>query len=211
MWILFALLSALFFALWQVIQKKIFFRENILDFILVQNSIVVFIFLFFLFKIEIGISYFIAFLIFLAALIAFSSTLLLFKAIQESELSSIAPLLNFTPFFVIFIAFFFLKEIPRAIQMIGILLIIMGAYALAVKSYRHLFTFYKFAKPKYIIYTLIVAFIWAFVGVIARYSLNHVSAYTYLFYFEIFMLFCALVLSLVTKALGQPPWASIVI
>ncbi len=199
MWILFSLLSALFFALWQVTQKKIFFRENILDFMLVQNAIVFSIFLFFIFKINLNIPYFIMFLIFIAALIGFSSTLMLFRAIQKSELSSIAPLMNLTSLFVIFIAFFFLREIPSIIQIIGIITIVIGTYLLAVKSYKQLFTFYWFAKPKYIIYTIITAFAWAFVGVIARYSMNHISIYSYLFYFEFFALICAVFLSVITK------------
>lgn len=201
MWIFFALLSAVFFSLWQIVQKKIFQKESIIDFMVVQNTIIVLILIFFVPFIQLDIPLQTMCLIYAATVIAIFSSLLLFQAIKRSEVSSIAPLMNLTPIFLIFVAFFVLGELPTKIQIAGIVTIVIGAYALAVKSYRHIFTLYRFAEPRYIVYTIITAFSWAFVAVIARYVLQTITPYTWLFYFELFMFVNAIMVSAVTGRL----------
>ena len=52
------------------------------------------------------------------------------KALSIGELSSLAPINSYKPVVALIIAFFYLKEIPSAIALLGILLIIFGTYIL---------------------------------------------------------------------------------
>ncbi|MBU0757835.1 MAG: DMT family transporter, partial [Nanoarchaeota archaeon] len=61
--------------------------------------------------------------------------LLYIKAIHISGVSKTVPLLSFTPVLVILIGFVFLKEIPTLIAVLGVLLVILGAYFLNIKQY----------------------------------------------------------------------------
>ena len=52
------------------------------------------------------------------------------KALSLGELSSLAPINSYKPIVALIIAFFYLKEIPSVIAVLGILLIIFGTYIL---------------------------------------------------------------------------------
>ena len=52
------------------------------------------------------------------------------KALSAGELSSLAPINSYKPIVALLIAFFYLKEVPSLIAILGILLIISGTYIL---------------------------------------------------------------------------------
>ena len=58
------------------------------------------------------------------------ATLLIYKAMKISELSQIAPLFSLSPFFVLITAPIFLNEMPTPMGLVGVLVIMLGTYAL---------------------------------------------------------------------------------
>ena len=56
------------------------------------------------------------------------------KALSVGELSSLAPINSYKPIVALFIAFFYLKEIPSLFAIFGIVLIIFGTYILFEKD-----------------------------------------------------------------------------
>jgi len=59
-----------------------------------------------------------------------------YKALSMSEISLLAPISSFNPAFVLIFATIFLHENPTPVKLIGILLIIIGAYLLNVDQIR---------------------------------------------------------------------------
>ena len=56
------------------------------------------------------------------------------KALSVGELSSLAPINSYKPLVALVIGFFYLKEIPSLIALLGIILIILGTYVLYSKG-----------------------------------------------------------------------------
>lgn len=54
------------------------------------------------------------------------------KAFQLSAMSTTAPLLSFIPVFTLFVAWFFLHELPTATSLVGIVLVVAGTFAIHV-------------------------------------------------------------------------------
>lgn len=100
---------------------------------------------------------------FLNAILLLVSTYLLVKAAQISDLSISMPMLSFTPLFLVFTSYVMLKEVPTLYGFIGVLLIVIGAYIINIKSYKKgvLEPFLLLFKNKGPFYILIVASIWS--------------------------------------------------
>ena len=59
---------------------------------------------------------------------------LFFRAIKLGELSQTEPLMNFTPLFLLLTAPIFLQEVPSPLGVAGVLLVVVGAYVLNLRS-----------------------------------------------------------------------------
>ena len=81
--------------------------------------------------------------------------------IESSEISTAAPFYNLLPALVAGLSFFFLGEILQIKQILGIGIIIFGAYILEVdhKVHNLLDPFKKIFKSKYILLLFIVLFL----------------------------------------------------
>lgn len=62
------------------------------------------------------------------------ATIFYIKAIKNSELSKVAPLITFTPLFLIFTSPVLINEYAEPIGIIGIILIVMGSYVLNISK-----------------------------------------------------------------------------
>ncbi len=89
--------------------------------------------------------------------------LLYIKALSISPLSLTTPFLSFTPAFLLITSPIILGEHPARIGMIGVLLIVMGAYVLNLSSIKKgfLYPFRRIIKEKGSLMMLIVAFIYS--------------------------------------------------
>lgn len=86
-----------------------------------------------------------------------------FKAINESDISLIGPIASFGPVFTAIIAIYTLEEIPRPIGVLGILLIVIGAYLLNVSDIKNgiLSPFKSLFTQKGVWFFLLATLIWA--------------------------------------------------
>lgn len=85
------------------------------------------------------------------------------KAIRISPLSLVVPLISLTPVFLVFTSFVILDELPTMVGFFGILLVVVGAYILNLKSIKEgiLEPFKAIFKEKGCIYMIIVAFLFS--------------------------------------------------
>lgn len=70
--------------------------------------------------------------LFIVSILDTIAAVIYYKALSISEISLLAPISSFNPAFILIFASIFLKENPTPIKLIGILLIIVGAYLLNV-------------------------------------------------------------------------------
>lgn len=90
------------------------------------------------------------------------SSYMLLKALQISKMSVSLPMLSLTPLFLVLLSYLILKEIPSAWGFVGILLIVIGAYAINIKNGKGFFEpFAALFKIKGSFYVIVVSFIWS--------------------------------------------------
>lgn len=175
MWFILSLFSAFTFSLRQISEKTALKKEHQLDF-LAANSIFMFLLIlpmiFLIEQMPMKIFFWIAF----AMAIDIVAVLLLLKAIKEAEISSIAPIMNLSPIFVLFLGYIFLSESPTAKQLLGIIIVLFGVYIIILK--KNAFS----AEPKYLIYATITAFIFGCIAIIIRYVLKSISIWDLMFW-----------------------------
>ncbi len=105
------------------------------------------------------------------------SVVLYMKAISNSPLSLILPILSFTPVFMLLTSPIILNEFPKTIGLIGLVFIAAGVYVLNVKDMKKglLAPFVSLAKNKSSMLMLAVALIWSITGVTGKYLVNQSS------------------------------------
>ena len=176
LWLLLAIICAFFFATHQAFSKNILKKANNIvlswaSYVFGLPIVAVIAFLF------VEIKYDSVFWLALAATVAlnFVALLLFFKSIQTSPLSKVIPLVNLTPLFLIFTAIFIAGEFPSAKGILGILIIVIGAYLLNISTSKSgFFEPFKFiVKHKGSFYMLLVAFIWSFSASFDKLAINH--------------------------------------
>jgi len=91
----------------------------------------------------------------------FLAILLYLKALQKIDLSLAMPMLSFTPVFLVLTSFLLLNEVPTLGGLIGIILIVAGAYILNLNKNGFLSPFKELFKNRYMGYMLLVAFIYS--------------------------------------------------
>lgn len=100
---------------------------------------------------------------------------LFFRALSVSSLAHTMPFTAFTPLFLIPVAFVLLGELPDFRGVVGIVLIIAGAYGLFLRSQNLLAPFKEMFRDKGTRYMLIVAFIWAFSATVEKVAVMNSS------------------------------------
>ena len=166
LWLFLSLLVAFFESIKSVLSKKSLNIKNIDEYVVAWSlrffaSLFMLPLLFFIPIPSIGNRFWEALLIRDGLIVI--STILYMKALKESDISISYPMITFYPVFTIFTAYIFLGEFPSTQGLIGILLIVLGAYSMNVGKFREGF----FAPIKALLnekgsrYMLAVAFIWS--------------------------------------------------
>ncbi|MCD6414487.1 MAG: DMT family transporter [Candidatus Diapherotrites archaeon] len=124
---------------------------------------------------EIG-PYFIPAIIVDALLLVVAVTLYM-KAISSTDLSLVLPMASFTPVFMLISGPLVLREMPSLVGLIGILGVVSGAYILSVRHIKYglLAPFRALFKERGVPLMLVVAFLWAFSGVVAKLAVTQSS------------------------------------
>lgn len=101
--------------------------------------------------------------LFVAGSLGTITTLLYMKAIRYSDLSVIAPMITFTPLFLLITSPLIVGEFPNFIGLVGVCLIVAGSYLLNIKERNngYLAPLRKLLKERGPKLMLIVAFIWS--------------------------------------------------
>ena len=101
-----------------------------------------------------------------------------FKAIKNSDLSLVLPMLAFTPLFLLITSPLIIGEFPKVFGLIGVVLIVIGSYTLNIKK-RHKGYFAPFTslvKESGTRYMLLVALLWSISSNFDKIGIVHSSA-----------------------------------
>ena len=177
--ILICIISAFFWAIFDLTRKLSLKKINSVNLLLIFTITQFIIFLIWIFIDNFSINL-IPYLLpgIILIFVGLFSALLFLKAIQQSDLSLTIPLLSFSPMFSSIFSFFFLNEQLSKIQYFGVFLIIFGALILYSKK----LTLEEFLKSFKVILKnssaklmIIVSIIWILTPVLDKLCLEHSS------------------------------------
>ena len=177
--ILICIISAFFWAIFDLTRKLSLKKINSVNLLLIFTITQFIIFLVWIFIDNFSINL-IPYLLpgIILIFVGLFSALLFLKAIQQSDLSLTIPLLSFSPMFSSIFSFFFLNEQLSKIQYFGVFLIIFGALILYSKK----LTLEEFLKSFKVILKnssaklmIIVSIIWSLTPVLDKLCLEHSS------------------------------------
>ncbi len=105
------------------------------------------------------------------------NTVIYMRAISKGDISTVMPMLSFTPLVLLIASPFTIGEFPSAIGLLGILLVVLGSYLLNLdlKKMSPLEPFKAILKNKGTRYMLVVAVLWGISGVFDKISINNSS------------------------------------
>jgi uncharacterized membrane protein len=114
-------------------------------------------------------------MIVVTALLDTLAAILYMKAIKSSPISLVAPMMMFTPMFLLITSPLILGEFPSVFGLAGIVLIVFGSYMLKIKEAKKGITepFRALAKEKGPLLMLATAFIWSFTGNFDKIGVEH--------------------------------------
>ncbi|NOR85234.1 EamA family transporter [archaeon] len=125
----------------------------------------------------------------LSTLLNIGTTILYFKAIKISPLSLTIPFLSFSPVFLLIPSFFILGEFPGIYGLLGIFVIVFGAYMLNAKKAKDglLAPIKALMNEKGSRYMLAVTFLYSLTTTLDKIAINHSSPMFYAFVFNLFL------------------------
>lgn len=165
MWVWYSLFFALQSAIGISVTKKLTSRMSLLLLILAQG-VLLSPFMFLIILLYGGIphpsSSFYP-MVFIAAVLDFFAVIFSMYAIKTSPISLIAPISSFNPVFTTIIAFLTLHEILSPTKILGIVIIVLGAYLLNVSELKGgmLLPFKKLFTNRGVLFFLLANLIWA--------------------------------------------------
>lgn len=203
-WIYLSLLSAIIFSVKDILAKQFFQNRDITPAQLVfeQNFIGVAI-IFFIFLPHIGFeSFFDQWYLFLFKAISLcTSTILYFELLKKFEITLVAPLINLSVIFLLFMSSIFLGEVITLIQLFGIFITIIAVYSLEViighhtkrEPQKHHFKFLKDRKTGFFLISIVMLIAFSSAAIFDKLILTSgVNPYTNA-YFTCLLIFIALV------------------
>lgn len=195
LWVPLAFLTALFESLKDVAGKKSLFKNDVYIVAFALRLFALPFLLPLLFFIEIPPLNAVFFgAVFIGAVLNVFITVLYMKAINHSDLSVTVPLVTFTPLFMLLTSPLILGELPNGWGIAGVVLIVLGAYMMYIKSSKNgiLSPFRALLSEKGPRYMLLVAFLWSITANIDKICINNASPMFYVvfmsFVLALFML-----------------------
>lgn len=179
MWFLFALASAFFVAAYYALDKILLKKMN--QHVLASSTFLITGFMFLTVSSAIGIpklttDFFYASI--LTSIFDMAATVLYLKALKETDISLAIPLLAFTPIFLIASSLIFLGEVPGALGIVGIFLIVIGAYFIvSEKKSGYLEPIKKIFKERGIFYMFLVSILYSFSATFSKIAVVNSDPY----------------------------------
>ncbi len=177
-WLFYTILSAIFVALSNVTRKEGLKKEHALEFATTRSLVATLMVIPFISLVDFSIpSRLIAIMIAIGFLAALGG-LFFTKAYRHMDVSSVAPMANINPIFIVLLAVVFLGEKITINHAIGIGLLIIGAYILEMD---HNFSslkapFVKIWKSKYQHYVIFGLLIYAFTAMLDKLIANRLMS-----------------------------------
>ena len=111
------------------------------------------------------------------------------KGIKHSEISTVSPLKNISPLFLVILSFIFLGEVVTLRQGVGIFILLIGTYVLEVDhKISHLKDpIMKIIKSKAIHFIFLSMFLYSFSAVGDKFTISNIDVITYFFMVWIIM------------------------
>ncbi len=189
-WIIYALISAFLVSIATVLQKRALQTDHTTQFsaTLAFVNLIICIPLFFV--IDYGsLTTSTLFSLFIASLLGGGGVLYSTKALRHMGISEVSPLFVLGPGLTAIVAFLFLGEGLTALQIIGIIVTLLGAYLLELRSHDLLSPFKTVKSSKYIHYLLLSLLLYAGSAVIGRslLSTHHVQPEAFLAFAHFFL------------------------
>jgi len=131
-WYIYAFGAAIFSAIAAVINKKILNYEHALEFVASRNIILLIITCSLIPYVNFSLSWWAYLSIFFVSILVSAGSLYYMKSIRHGEISSVTPIMNISPLFLVILSFLILREIPTPKQYFGVFLLILGMYSLEV-------------------------------------------------------------------------------
>jgi len=125
---------------------------------------------------------------------AYTGSYTLNTVYRKCEISSVSPMLNINPLFVIFLSYITLGEVLSGMQIFGVLLILTGGYIITLEDIRYFFRPFTSIPRKYFLAILATLVLWAFCPVLNRIVLLEIDTFSYLFFFTMFICIIQLVI-----------------
>lgn len=206
MWILFALLNPVSEALRSVFIKRasgnvdpilISWSNNVIPFILFPPMLL-------LIELKFNVYFWIGFLG--SGIIQVINTILYMRAISKGDISTVMPMLSFTPLVLLVASPFTIGEFPSAIGLIGILLVVSGSYLLNLDltKMNPLEPFRAIIKNKGTRYMLVVAALWGISGVFDKISINNSSVLQHITFLNVLVFITMTVIVVSQKKFDLP-------
>ena len=192
-WLTFALLAAFFSAGAVLIQKRTLINEHAMEFSTNLALLNVMLTLPFFFFVDFSqIKFWPLAFIFFASILGSIAFLLVAKGLRHMEISSASPLLVLGPGITATLAFIFLGESLKPLQVGGIGVLILGSYILELKdSHDFLHPIRVFNQSKYVYFIVIALILYGVSSVLDRQILAHfnVEPIAYIAFVHIFIAF----------------------
>ena len=202
-WVIYALITAFSIATADAISKKALVRSNeyVIAWVRQGYSLPFLVVAFFIIDIPpLDNTFWLTLLIVIP--LDVTAIILYIKAISISPLSLTIPFIALSPVFVIITAFVILGELPDISGLIGILLIVTGAYLLNVRATRHgvLGPIMAIKREKGSVLMIIVAMIFSFTSTLGKVAVMHSSP---LFFGAFYPFILTFIFTIITGFKGQ--------
>lgn len=183
LWILLAIGSGLFHGLVQIYRRKLVQVESALH-VLAGSNLVRFIFVlpFLLLDHDFGLHAPTYVLLVCNAVLMVLSAYFINAAFRREEASSLTPLFNISPVFLLVLSFFILGEVVNPLQFVGIIIIVFGGYYLTTPDLKHLLKPFRTVDRKNVFYILLAMVMWSLSSILVKVILESTSGFFLLFF-----------------------------
>lgn len=197
-WVLLVLVSAVFLSLRTLLTKKLLIKNDVLPVLFLVSLFSSGLMLFFKTEIILDFSFEVYTLLLLKSFVITIAWFCLYKAYKHLEVSTVSPLRNLSPIFLIILSIIFLNESITLLNYIGIFILIFSAYALELRSLKEFFEPLKLLKDKFFILIIISLIGNSISAVLDKIIIQHINYYSLLFVFYLFLslMFLAILLFL---------------
>jgi len=186
-WLFLVLISAIFLALRTIFTKKLLIKNETLPMLFFVSLLSTISMLFFYKSISLDLSLAIYILILLKSVVISIGWFCIYQAYKNLDISTVSPLRNLSPIFLMILSLIFLGEKASLINYVGIVLLIISAYLLEIKSFSNLLDPFKFFKTKYFMLIIISMIGNSISAVLDKIILKSIDYYSLMFIFYLFL------------------------